>query len=353
MAEATSIDIKAIRDGYEPPEAEFNFPATLDNEIKHKSGLVPYSYIQPSSRTVKTTHIDIAPLISNAGVRGLVTNVAHGTFRSQPASLIVFSFSLRSGDHGFRFKNANVKITFAKHPSAAATQPNPTILKFAPRKIFGLPTIEGKKSRIGGEISLEVPAGPLMVGPTISGERESEYEKEHRFKTVGNYWGSKHGTDWDIVYWDVKENKKTKHGIPDRLNVAVVVEREGTFTASVEVTVDTPIANSVFAFPWSKNSPVAFAPGVVMGAQPKTTKFDEMTDVDWRAMIPYEDEWENKFTEETLRSGERTPVPGPAGQVAAAPLAKTENQVARGEGLGTVHYEIDTEPSEVEESDDR
>jgi hypothetical protein len=353
MTEAISADIQAILDNYEPPEAKLIVPADLDLKTKYKSEAEPYSYAQPSTRAVKTTHIDIAPLISNAGVRGFVANVAHGTFRSSPASLIVFSFSFRSGDHGFRFKNANVKITFAKHFTDSSIHINPTILKFAPRKIFGLPTVEGKRKLIGGEISLEVPAGPLTVGPSINIERESEYEKEHRFKTIGNYWSSKHGTDWDIVYWDIKENKRTQHGIPDRLNVAVIVEREGPFTAHVEVTVDTPIANGIFAFPWSKNKPVAFAPGVVIGEQPKTTKFDELTDADWRSMIPYEDEWENKFTEETLRIGMETPVAGSVGPVAAAALAKTKNQ---GERLSMVQYNVDIDPAdagEVEESDDR
>ena len=83
-------------------------------------------------------HIDYAPSISNAGVRGVVTNVSHGTFYGQrkysilqalpksgkpntdlditAASLIIFSFLFRSGDHGFRFKKTNVKITFANPP---------------------------------------------------------------------------------------------------------------------------------------------------------------------------------------------------------------------------------------------
>lgn len=223
------------------------------------------------------------------------------------------------------------------------------MVKFAPRKIFGLPTVEGKKSRIGGEISLQVPAGPLTIGPKFHGEKETEYEKEHRFKTVGNYGSSKHGTDWDIVYWDVKENKKTENCIPDRLNVAVVVEREGTFTTSVEVTIDTPIAYGVFAFPWSKHSPVAFTPGVAMGEQPKTTKFDKLTEKDWRTMIPYEDEWENEFTEETLRSGPQPPVPEPASQVAAIVLEKTESRIPEREGLSTVHCKIEIDLKQVEE----
>ncbi|KAG0647998.1 Ankyrin repeat-rich membrane-spanning [Hyphodiscus hymeniophilus] len=349
------FDIQAILDSYDPPETEFNNPESVD-ESTYKSGSVTYLKLESSTtsnRTIKTTHLDIAPLISKAGVRGVVSTVAHGSFHSQPASLLVFSFALRSGDHGFRFENAHVKITFSKHPSAPASQLSPVVLKFAPRKIFGLPTVEGRKNRIGGEISLQIPAGAVTVGPTVSGERESEYEKEHRYGCIGNYWSSKHAADWDVVYWDVKENKRTKHGIPDRLNVAVVVEREGVFTASVEVSVDTPIANGIFAFPWSKTSPVTFSPEVVTGKQPRTAKFDELTNSDWRSMIPYEDEWENKFSEETMRSAAPASIPGSAGRVADAALSKTESQVA-GEGIAMTRYEIGVEPLEVgEESDDR
>jgi hypothetical protein len=342
MAEISSPEIEAIIATYQPREAalEVPFPSPTTNDLedpieKYKSGYVPCS-LTPSTRATKVTHIDFAPLLSSAGVRGMVTNVAHGTFHSRPASLIIFQFSLRSGEHGFRFKNANVKITFSKHPSASTTDPSPAILKFAPRKIFGLPTVEGKRNRIGGEISLQVPAGPVTIGPKISGETESKYEKEHRFKMVGNFWSSKHGSDWDIVYWDVRENKRTKHGIPDQLNVAVMVERESAFTASVEVTVDTPVANGVFGFPWSKNCPVAFVPGVVMGEQPKTDRFDVLTDDEWRALIPFDEEWESKFTEAVLRSGQATPVPETSGPGGSG-------------GTGIVNYEL----LQAEESDDR
>jgi len=51
--------------------------------------------ITTSTRTIKVTHIDLLPKLSDAGVRGMVTNVSHGTFESKPASLLVFSFSLR------------------------------------------------------------------------------------------------------------------------------------------------------------------------------------------------------------------------------------------------------------------
>jgi hypothetical protein len=229
----------------------------------------------------------------------MVTNVSHGTYNSAPASLIIFTFSFRGGEHGFRFKKANVKITFSKHPTAKESA-TPCVVKFAPRKIYGLPTRESKRNKIGGELAFEVPVGGFTIGPKLGVEKESEFETEHRFMTVGNFWSSSMESQWDVVYWDMRENRRTKKGIPDRLNVAVVVERDGPFVASVEVTVDTPVANGAFSHPWTKNNPAAFMPGVIMGAQPRTDRFDKLTEEEWKALIPFEDEWENKFTEAVL-----------------------------------------------------
>jgi len=177
--------------------------------------------------------------------------------------------------------------------------PIPEVLKFGPRKIFGLPTIEGKKNRITGEISLQIPAGPVTIGPKLGFDRGSEFEITHRYQTTGNFWSSKMESGWDIVYWDMKENKRTKGGIPDRLNVAVVVERMGAFTAEVQVTVDTPVMNGIFGFPWSKDRPVTFLPGVTVGGPLRTDKLEELSDEEWMALIPFEEEWEQNFTEDS------------------------------------------------------
>jgi hypothetical protein len=269
----------------------------------------------------------------------MVTNVSHGTINSQPASLIIFTFSLRSGEHGFRFKNANIKITFSKHTTAKESG-SPCVVKFAPRKIYGLPTVDGKKKKIGGEFSLKVPIRSITVEPSAKVERESKFETEHRFMTVGNFWSSSQESQWDIVYWDMRENRRTERGIPDRLNVAVVVEREEPFIATVEVTIDTPVANGAFSHPWTKNNPVVFVPGVLMRVQQRTNKFDELSEEEWRRLIPFEDEWENKFTEAAL--GENMPIPE-----GKSPLLSTADVVSERTLV------VDVRPLEEEESDDR
>ncbi|KUJ11064.1 uncharacterized protein LY89DRAFT_739278 [Mollisia scopiformis] len=325
------LDKASILASYAPSEAPFSLPDTLPSSPTTISSPIPlpettesieYSYTEPllpSTRTVKVYHKDIAPLLSSAGVRGLITTVVHGTYSSRPATLILFSFSFRSGDHGFRFKNANIKIQFSNRPSSKPEETSPAIATFAPRKIYGLPTKEGRKNTIGGEISLQVPAGPLTVGPTLNGSRESEWEQTHRYKTVGNFWSSKYGTDWDIVYWDMKENKRTKEGIPDRLNVGVVVEREevGAFTASVDIEVDTPVLSGAFSSPWEKRRPAAFVPGVEMGKWKRTRRFEELSERDWRELVPFEEEWESVFVGERMNRSLEVPGAWPGGPHAA------------------------------------
>ncbi|THV44363.1 hypothetical protein BGAL_0661g00010 [Botrytis galanthina] len=197
----------------------------------------PYSvrYELPSPRSTIITQKDIG-FLSDAGVRGSVSTVCHGTFHSQPATLLLFTFIFRSGDHGFRFKNASVKIDFSSHSSSSSTSPStraqepswtPSISALAPRKIYGLPTPVHQTRKLAGEISLQVPLGPTTLGPSTSLSHESSFSLSHRYSLVGNLWSQPHSASWDSVYWDLRENKQTKGGIPDRVDVGVVVCRGG------------------------------------------------------------------------------------------------------------------------------
>lgn len=276
--------IAAILASYEPQETKFQDPEGK-RELSRKNRLEARPLSTSKSTPNKVTHKEFW----DAGVIGMINNVSWGKYHEKPACLIAFSFSLKSGDHALRFRNANVKITFERHPSSAPEQDSPSVRAFAPRKIFGIPTKETKSLTFDAELSAQVPVGPVEVGPTSSIGEKLTYEKNHRFEIIGNFWASKNGSDWDIVYWDAKENRKAKHGIPDRLNLGVIVSADGPFQAIVEVTVDTPL--NIFGFSWSEESPVPFYPGVRKGASPRVNDFDKFTEEDWRAMIPYEEMW--------------------------------------------------------------
>ncbi|ATZ57968.1 hypothetical protein BCIN_15g04680 [Botrytis cinerea B05.10] len=263
-----------------------------------------YEISSPSPRATIVTHKDIGWL-SDAGVRGSVSTVCHGTFHSQPATLILFSFIFRSGDHGFRFKNANVKIDFSRYespsssststPASASTPPwTPSIAQLAPRKIYGLPTTTHQTQQITGEISLQLPLGAASLGPSTSLSRESSFSLSHRYSLVGNIWSRARSSAWDSAYWDIRENKRTKQGIPDRVDVGVVVCRdgEGSFQGEVKVEVDTPVMRGVWGWPWGRGNSVVFMPGVESGGERvRTRRFEELGERDWRGLVGWEGEW--------------------------------------------------------------
>jgi hypothetical protein len=295
-------DIAAILVSYEPHETTFQKPKGK-GELGRVKGAQPVrvgpdlDHLEESGQPSQTTPNKLTHKeFGDAGVIGMVSRVSWGTYDGKDACLVVFSFSLKSGKRALRFRNANVKITFARHPSSTLEYGSPSVLVFAPRKIFGISTTESKGLRYYAELSAQAPLSPVEVGPTVGIEKGSSFDKEHRFKIVGNFWATKHGSNWDIVYWDVKENRKAKYGIPDRLNVGVIVDAGGPFQEIVEVTVDTPLKDGLFGFPWSKDSPVPFYPGVPKGTDPPSKDFEKFTEEDWKAMIPYEEEFQVRCT---------------------------------------------------------
>ncbi|KAF5868743.1 uncharacterized protein Bfra_012074 [Botrytis fragariae] len=289
----------------EPPIEEYNgsHEVRLNAPASSSKSHTPYSirYELPSPRSTIITQKDIG-FLSDAGVRGSVSTVCHGTFHSQPATLILFTFIFRSGDHGFRFKNASVKIDFSRHSSSSSpstpsskTQENwtPTITALAPRKIYGLPTTIHQTRKLTGEISLQVPLGPTTLGPSTSLSHESSFSLSHRYSLTGNLWSQPHSSTWDSVYWDLKENKQTKGGIPDRVDVGVVVCRGGgAFQGEVRVEVDTPVMRGVWGWPWGRGRPVVFVEGVETGGERvRTRRFEELGTEDWRGLVGWEGEW--------------------------------------------------------------
>ncbi|KAF7914612.1 uncharacterized protein EAF01_001018 [Botrytis porri] len=307
----------------ETSSSSISYSAPLEENINEESNEVqkirlstpshtPYSirYELPSPRSTIITQKGIG-FLSDAGVRGSVSTVCHGTFHSQPATLILFTFIFRSGDHGFRFKNASVKIDFSSlsssfsSSSSPKTNPNsktqnkesswtPTITVLAPRKIYGLPSTSHQTRTFTGEISLQIPLGPTSLGPSTSLSHSSSYSLSHRYSLTGNIWSQAHSSSWDSVYWDLREDKLTKGGIPDRVDVGVVVCREGAgVKGEVRVEVDTPVMRGVWGWPWGKGRPVRFVEGVETGGERvRTRRFEELGVGDWRELVGGMGEWE-------------------------------------------------------------
>ncbi|KAF7915332.1 uncharacterized protein EAE98_011198 [Botrytis deweyae] len=299
IPEASSISYSAPPE--ETPTEEPNPPhkIRLNAPASSPKSHTPYSirYELPSPRSTIITQKDIG-FLSDAGVRGSVSTVCHGTFHSQPATLILFTFIFRSGDHGFRFKNASVKMNFSSYSPPSSSPPKqptqtPSICALAPRKIYGLPSTTHQTRKLTGEISLQVPLGATTLGPSTSLSHESSFALTHRYALVGNLWSRPRSSTWDAAYWDVRENKLTKGGIPDRVDVGVVVCREGGgLMGEVRVEVDTPVMRGVWGWPWGRGSPVVFVEGVETGGERvRTRRFEELGAGDWRGLVGWEGEW--------------------------------------------------------------
>ncbi|EKD21051.1 hypothetical protein MBM_00164 [Drepanopeziza brunnea f. sp. 'multigermtubi' MB_m1] len=195
----------AILATYRPAKAAFELASSIDENStqKYKSGTAPKSHRFSPAPVSSEWSLDPHPRSSSR----CPSEAESAPFASK------------------------IKIKFSIYPSATSPEARPGVIKFAPREIYGLPTVEGRKDTIGGELTLQVPAGPLTV----------------------------------------------------------------------EVGVDTPFANGFWSSPWKKSNRAVFLRGVTMREQPRTSKFDELTQEEWKALIPYEEEWESRLTDQAVR----------------------------------------------------
>ena len=84
----------------------------------------------------------------------------------------------------------------------------------------------------------------------------------------------------------MKENWKQESGIPEELDVVVVVAYGGPFQTTVDV--GSNMVFDLFASPWIKDDPVLFEPGVEHGetiASHANPDFLALTSAEWQRMV--------------------------------------------------------------------
>jgi hypothetical protein len=235
----------------------------------------------------KITHIEAF----GRSVIGSVTRVNYGSFGSTTACLLCMRFTFRYTKASMlRFKKAEIIVSFDKRGNQAlnnSTLKEPVVRIFAPRKLVGKPTEETKKIAWGIEWACSLSAVPVSRGPTLSRTNESTYSKEHYLEIKGIDQMTRKRKQPHIVIWTATEDDLLKSGIPDELNLAVVVEYDGDFQADVSVKVDTPLKDGLYAHVWSKDDPLLFLPPLGKGDVPPTDKFDKLSEADWQSLAPY------------------------------------------------------------------
>lgn len=111
-------------------------------------------------------------------------------------------------------------------------------------------------------------------GVEIAGMDEPEYDKDYPNKAI----------------FEIDENKITGKGIPKELYFGLVVQHEGDIQAELTTNI-----RDTTALPWSKDDLIILQPGKTFGNMPATLSeiFEQWTDDDWTALVPYMEERDN------------------------------------------------------------
>jgi len=228
--------------------------------------------------------------LGNCQVVGRLRKVHYGTFKGDPAALIIFGFSFCFAGPStsiFRYKSATIKITFRPTRTQTGLRVDPIVRRIFPGRVYGNATKE--KHRTGYEILPSVATGPpLPVQVGINAKAGWEVEKEvGRRMEIRGYTGTddKHDDD-NVAWWVVEENPADADGIPCDVSCAAIVLNHGLgFEANVSLKVKTGLAVGsidprywlMSGIPWSKDDPLVFEPGDV----PAKLRLADLDDVDF------------------------------------------------------------------------
>ena len=103
-------------------------------------------------------------------------------------------------------------------------------------------------------------------------------------------WRKMNRSEAHQLCWQMKGKLKTNHDVPDELTKAVIVEHDGRFQADVEVTVFTRGRFKLFGFLRPNIDPV-FVTEYAKGELLPESKFEKLSDEDWRRLILYDRPW--------------------------------------------------------------
>jgi hypothetical protein len=145
---------------------------------------------------------------------------------------------------GRRFSSVVISVKFTEAPFNPQLQTKsrarqtkqsalPLVAAYAPHKSFGATSFEQKQISWGLELPVSVPAGPVSLGVTPSGQQETKKEVQHAFTITGSARGS---PTRQTCVWTVEENSSTERGIPSELQVAALIQYSGPMLMEIDIT---------------------------------------------------------------------------------------------------------------------
>lgn len=229
---------------------------------------------------------------SGSGMIASITRVCYGTLNQKKASIIVFRFLFHWSRDDYQFRRLEAEISFeprSKRPGAGIENVRlPVVRNLSPRKAYGIPNANGRKWFYRVEQQCAVSTIAPSVNSTTDNIGQKAFEEAHRVEIVGKRWSDIRRRDFHKACWTIKEIGKPSFGIPDEVNVAVLVEYEDGFQADVRMVVDVPLHRRLRGFPWPADDPIVFAPKgpeALIGEPLRTTQFETLSDAEWELLI--------------------------------------------------------------------
>ena len=222
--------------------------------------------------------------LGDLSIVSTLSRVEYGSWEGKSACLITFGFSFDSGNvETYRFTSARIIIEFTSRQAGCS---DPIVVNFGPKRLLGQKTEEDRRWLYAGAFEAKTNIGPFEVGPNLRAESEGSFIRTYTEVIKATDWGDEnHRHPNTVKYW-LKENKRQKGGIPDRLNATVVVIYDSPFQAVVDVS-STAIFD-LLARPWTKDDPVLFEPGVEEGLPVRATRdseFSTLNEEDWKRIV--------------------------------------------------------------------
>lgn len=222
--------------------------------------------------------------LRNHTVEARLTRVEYGTWEGQTACLVALKFSFHSsGSKALRFTRGSISVGFT---SRDTRNRDPAVVNFGPKRLFGSKTSGSLTWSYGGAFSFKATAGPVEIGPEVQATRDLVFERQY-LQVINVWgWGDRRHVEPNHVKCSLDENPLEESGIPEELSLTMIVTFEGAFQARVSV--GTTAIFDLLAYPWTKDDPVLFQPGVSYGPAMRasgTTDFATLTRAEWEKLV--------------------------------------------------------------------
>ncbi|KAF3074424.1 hypothetical protein CFAM422_003608 [Trichoderma lentiforme] len=206
---------------------------------------------QNTSPTDLERHNVIERTEGNIHTRVELIDVMHGTYNeegSEEATLLVFCFRFDPQRNSHRAKHARVNIEFF---AIEKNSTGPTVDAISPEKRWTIiPTTDHETITRGGEINASATGVPFLdIGTSAKFERTITRDINDATTITGsiNIGTGRNSGESTVAVWNLQENRQRKTGIPDSVQVAVLLHREDSkpFTASVTLKIETDFVSGI------------------------------------------------------------------------------------------------------------